>query len=408
MVRLTHTGRMRRSRAPLLLVAVAVLVLAAVVVVAVLRSGDGPAASPAPGGPGTPAGSAWQPGEPSLEPPARVPAILGVNYHPLWQGSGSGERARVLDEVAASHVPWIRLDVGWHDIQPDGPDSYDPAGVKKIDQSIREARQRGLKVLLLFYWAPEWASGTTKKNGRPRDPAQYATAAAWVADRYSGALGDDLTVGGIELWNEPDLDRFWAPEPAATRVSDFATLVRVAGAAVKQANPRMTVVTGGLSLLDVGWLDRFYAADPGVGSSYDVLGLHAYPSPSDSPPDHFDVNEPQYSMLTLAAMAQRMDAARDPASIWVTEFGWTTHSNNVFTRAWERGVTEQQQADYLLASMRVLGAQPRVAAAFWYDAWSPPVEDENLEGFALLSPSFRRKPAFYAMRCVASDVCGPA
>jgi polysaccharide biosynthesis protein PslG len=407
--RLTHTGPMRRSRS-LLLVVVAVVALAAVVVVASLRSSDGPeaTASPSPGGAGSPAGSAWQPGEPSLEPPARVPGILGVNYHPLWEGSGSDERARVLDEVAASRVPWVRLDIGWHDVQPDGPDSYDPAGVRKVDQSIREARQRGLKVLLLFYWAPEWASGTTKKNGRPRDPAQYAAAAAWVADRYSGRLGSDLTVGAIELWNEPDLDRFWAPEPAATRVSDFATLVRLAGAAVKQVNPEMTVVTGGLSLLDTAWLQQFYAAGPGAGSSYDVLGLHAYPSPSDSPPDHFDVNEPQYSMLTLAAMAQVMDAAHDPASIWVTEFGWSTHPNNVFTQPWERGVTEQQQADYLLASMRVLGAQPRVAAAFWYDAWSPPVDDENLAGFGLLSPSLRRKPAFFAMRCVASEVCGPS
>ena len=183
----------------------------------------------------------------------------------------------------------------------------------------------------------------------------------------------------------------------------------MAGAAVKQANPRMTVVTGGLSLLDVNWLDAFYRADPGLGTSYDALGLHAYPSPSDSPPEHFDVNQPQYSMLTLGAMAQVMDRWHDPAPIWVTEFGWSTHANvPLVTKPWERGVTEQEQADYLLASMQVLAAQPRVTAAFWYDAWSPPVDDEQLEGFGLLGPTFRRRPAFFAMRCVASEVCGPS
>lgn len=373
---------MRKLRSSVVLVAVAAALLVGVVTVRVADRSEG--AGPPPTS-SSPTASSWRPGEPTIEPPGQVPGVLGVNYHALWAGAGPEERARVLDEVAASRVPWVRLDIGWQNIQPDGPDSYDPAGVRKVDASISEARSRGLKVLLLFYWAPEWASGTTKKNGRPRDPSQYASAAAWVADRYDGGLGSDLTVDGIELWNEPDLDRFWTAEPAATRVSDFATLVRVAGAAVKQANPRMTVVTGGLSLLDVNWLDAFYRADPGLGTSYDALGLHAYPSPSDSPPEHFDVNQPQYSMLTLGAMAQVMDTWRDPAPIWVTEFGWATHANiPLVTKPWERGVTEQQQADYLLASMQVLGAQPRVAAAFWYDAWSPPVDDEHLEGFGLL------------------------
>lgn len=395
---------MRKLRSSVVLVAVAAALLVGAVTVRVADRSEG--ASPPSS---TPTASSWRPGDPTMEPPAKAPAVLGVNYHPLWEASGPKERARVLDEVAASHVPWVRLDIGWHNIQPDGPGAYDPDGVRVVDRSISEARARGLKVLLLFYWAPEWASGTSKKNGRPRDPAQYAAAAAWVADRYDGRLGSDLTVDAIELWNEPDLDRFWAPEPAATRVSDFATLVRVAGAAVKQANPRMTVVTGGLSLLDVNWLDAFYRADPGLGTSYDALGLHAYPSPSDSPPEHFDVNQPQYSMLTLGAMAQVMDRWHDPAPIWVTEFGWSTHANvPLVTKPWERGVTEQEQADYLLASMQVLAAQPRVTAAFWYDAWSPPVDDEQLEGFGLLGPTFRRRPAFFAMRCVASEVCGPS
>jgi hypothetical protein len=353
--------------------------------------------------------STWQAGDPVMEPPAKVPGILGVNYHPLWEGMTQDKRGQVLDQVSGAGVSWVRIDIGWHDIQPVGPGSYDVDGrVRQIDQRIAEARERGLHVLLLFYWAPEWASGTKEKNGRPRDPQQYAAAAAWVAERYSGRADESLRVDAIELWNEPDLERFWAAHPRATQISDFAELIRLAGAAVKGVGAHQTVVVGGLSALEPAWLEDFYAADPGMGSSYDVLGLHAYPSPGDSPPDHFDLSYPQYSMLTLRSMSQVMDAWGDPAPIWVTEFGWSTHANTPFvTDPWERGVNEGAQADYLLGAMRVLTAQPRVEAAFWYNAWSPPLSDEHMDGFGLVASDFRRKPAYFAMRCAAAGVCGP-
>ena len=338
--------------------------------------------------------------------PADIPQIVGENYHPLWQGMDSSTRGTVLDEVQASGAPWIRLDIGWHNIQPAGPDRYDlDGGVAVVDRAIREANERGLKILLLFYWAPEWASGTSDKNGRPRDPAQFARAPAWVADRYSGERDPDLRISAIELWNEPDLDRFWAPEPSATKVSDFATLVRVAGAAVKKAAPDITVVTGGLSALDTDWLAAFYAADPGVGVSYDVLGLHAYPSPGDAPPTHVAPDHPEHSMPTITAMGQAMTAHSDPAPIWITEFGWSTHDNSALTPNWARGVTEAQQAQYLLEAMPVLTSEPRVQAAFWYSIWNPPLGDPHMDGFGLLDEDLRRKPSFAAMRCVTTGDC---
>lgn len=366
------------------------------------------AACSGPGGPDAPAPvSPWAAGDPVFDRPTDLPPILGVNYHPLWDGMDPTVRADVLDAVKESGVGWVRMDIGWHNIQPTGPRQYDMAVVADIDEMIREARARDLQVALLFYWAPVWASGTPEKNGRPRDPQQYAAAASWVAARYDGHLGDDLRVDALELWNEPDLNRFWAQEPAQTRISDFATLIRVAGAAVRQANPDMTVVTGGLSALDVNWLRQFYAADPGVGTSYQAIGLHAYPSPSDQPPEHFDVSHPQYSVLTVGRMADVMTAQDDPATVWVTEFGWSSHPNiPLVTQAWERGVSEDLQAAYLLSALKVLGSLPRVQAAFWYTSWSQ-LGEEHMDGFSLLDSSFAPKPAYFALKCAATGECGP-
>lgn len=396
---------MRRSRVPSSLVAlIAVVALSLTAACSSLSRGPSPEPTPAPTTTG------WQPGDPVIVRPDAVPDIVGLNYHPLWDAMDASTRSRVLDGIVAAGVDWIRLDVGWHNIQPTGPDSYDLAkGVPEIDERIAEARRRGLRVLLMFYWAPEWSSGTSDKNGRPGDPRDYARAAAWVAERYSGKLGEDLRIDALELWNEPDLNRFWVSEPAATQVSDFAALVRIAGRAVKDVNPALTVVVGGVSELDTGWLKRFYDADPGVGTSYDVLGVHAYPSPGDSPPEHLDPAHPEYSMRTITQIGETMTARGDSSPIWVTEFGWSTHRNTpVVTQAWQRGVSKQQQADYLLDSMAVLTAEPRVAAVFWYNAWSPPIGDQHMDGFGLLDADFRRKPAYFVMRCLAAKICGPS
>lgn len=344
-------------------------------------------------------------GHPLFDRPVSMPAQLGVNYHPLWAGMTDDLRPKVLEEIRESGVGWVRLDIGWANIQPSSPDSYDEAGVARIDRRIAEARAKGLRVLLLFYWAPVWASGTAEKHGRPRDPAEYAAAAAWVAQRYDGHLGEDLHVEAMELWNEPDLPEFWAQEPRDTAISDFATLVRTAGAAVKQANPAMTVVSGGLSALSVDWLREFYASDPGIGTSYDVMGLHAYPSPSDSPPSHFDPDYAQYSLLTLGRISELMTEMNDPAPIWMTEFGWSTHRNTVGTKPWARGVSEDQQAIYLLDALTLFGSTPRIQAAFWFTSFSP-LGREHLDGFGFLRQDFTRKPAFFALKCAATGVCG--
>jgi hypothetical protein len=350
----------------------------------------------------------WTAGDPVFQRPARVPPITGLNYHPMWAAMDPKKRARALDEVQASGATWVRLDISWGNIQPDGPGSYAVDGpVRKIDRAIAEANDRGLKVLLLFYWAPEWASGTSNKNGRPRDPQQYAEAAAWAAQRWDGQQRSNLHIDAIELWNEPDLNRFWAQDPQATVISDFSTLIRVAGAAVKQARPDLTVVVGGISTMDTNWLREFYAGDPGVGRSYDVLGMHAYPSPGDEAPTHFDPLYPQYSLTNITSVGQLMTEQGDPARIWITEFGWSTHDNSPGTEGWARGVTETQQAEYLLQAVDVLSTEPRVDATFWYNVWSPPLDDPHMDGFGLVTTDFQRKPAFFAMKCVAAGVCGP-
>ena len=156
---------------------------------------------------------AWESGDPEFTGPSGKPSVVGLNYHGIWQDLNDTTRAGLLDQIAGAGVEWVRLDIAWGMLQPNGPGSYDMGyGVPRVDKRVEEIHARGMKTLMLLHWAPQWSTGTSKKNGVPRDPEEYADAAAWVADRYAGK------VQAMEIWNEPDLADFLANQDVATHV----------------------------------------------------------------------------------------------------------------------------------------------------------------------------------------------
>jgi hypothetical protein len=168
--------------------------------------------------------------------------------------------------MAAAGVTHVRLDVAWAQIQPNLPTSanggYDLGwAVPRIDARLKEITDRGMKALMVFYWAPQWSTGTAEKNGVPRSAAEYGDAAAWAANRWKSALV------GMELWNEPDLPEFLAN----TSVATYTSLVTNAYPKIKAVAPAVTVVAG-LTYVKTSWYQGFY--DNGGADKYDALGIH--------------------------------------------------------------------------------------------------------------------------------------
>jgi hypothetical protein len=349
----------------------------------------------------------WQPGDPVFNPPSASLPVVGVNYHPMWSSMTTSARADVLDALQAAGTQWVRVDVAWGTIQPNNPTNYDTYGVTQVDTRIKEIRARGMKVLLMFYWAPAWSSGTTEKNGRPGKPGDYARAAAWVADRYDGTTSPDLKIDAIELWNEPDLDSFWSPAPANTRISDFAALIKAAGPAVKNANPDLSVVVGAPASVDTDWYTEFYKT-PGIVGTYDALGVHPYQSPGDAPPSAYDPQYGKYYLKHIPALSQLMTTHNDPARIWATEFGWSTHPNTPTTPNYQRGVPRKAQARFLLKATRLMASYPRVEAAFWYNIRETDIGDTHFDSYGLTTLNNTPKPAYYAFKCLNTTICGQA
>ncbi len=322
----------------------------------------------------------WAVPNPEPERPA-----FGVQYHGLWSGWEDDERTEVLDKVAESGATWVRMDVGWINLQPDGGDQLAGWYLDRMNRWVDAARDRGLEVLVTLWATPGWANGGAAREEPPHDPADYGRVAERLAREFRGR------VSAWEVWNEPNDPDFYDGS-----AEDYAALLDVAYPAFKAGDSEATVVLGGPSYNDTPWLAEVYEA--GAAGSFDVLSTHPYLRPSDLGPDTAD-DGTIYTLAHVDAVRVLMVAHGDEdLPIWFTEFGWSSHE--VLSDApWDQGVTEQEQADYLVETLRLIREDyPWVTHAFWYAAVDRAGEDAELSRFGLLTRDLEEKPAYWAVR----------
>lgn len=144
------------------------------------------------------------------------------------------------------------------------------------------------------------------------DPDSFARHAAEVARNSEGRAI------AYEIWNEPNLDRFWrSPDPVA-----YAKVYLKARAAIKAVAPNATVIAGGLADIN-GWEE--YARTVVRLAKPDALAIHPYIYPVKSTKRALKLGVP----------------------IWITEVG-----------VGREHITEPQRARYLARTIRNLRRLP--------------------------------------------------
>jgi len=295
----------------------------------------------------------------------------------------------VLDKMAAAGVQWVRIDTAWDGMEDTAKGARNPWYIGMVDFCVNEARARGLKVLITLWLTPSWArpAGSTSDRVAPTNPQDYADFARWAASHWRGR------VQAWEVWNEPDLT-----EHFNGTFDQYAALLSAAYPAFKAGDPNALVVMGAPSSNDDDWMRRLYAA--GDGSSFDVLATHPYQGLGNAPPEYPDDGH-RWWFTHLPAVRQVMIENGDAAKpIWFTEFGWSAHANGPNTPNWQLGVTQAQQADYLVRAFNYTRTNyPYVTAMFWYkERANPQSIDVHEEGYALLDSDLTERPVYGALR----------
>lgn len=137
-------------------------------------------------------------------------------------------RTPAFAESAELGADMVKLNVGWRSFAPDpesvvrpaldlnNPDAYPLGTWSTLDAAVAEARAHGLSVWLSIAGpAPRWAvpkeSGRYEGNVTP-DPALYGQFAHAVGKRYP-------TISIFSFWNEPNLERFLAPQKRGSMIT---------------------------------------------------------------------------------------------------------------------------------------------------------------------------------------------
>lgn len=374
-------SRPRRGRAAVLVVA-ALAVLVAIVATQATGNGDDGHRPPDQASPG-----------PAGQPPDR-PLALGVVGDLTWgiRAAHVDRSVRVLRRAGAG---WVRANVNWADVERVRKGRYDRRVLRRLDYAVKAMRRARIKILMpISDGVPYWASGDPAKRvvrgerdwrrrHPPRDVRDYADFVRFVVKRYR-----PHGVRVYEIWNEPNHDGFWEPEPDA---AEYAQLLRAGHGAVKATDPGARVVLGGLSTSDYDYLAELYEA--GAGRHFDVVAIHPYTG--GAPPKRCwrrgDGRLDPDAFCAIREVRKTMEANGDAAKpIWLTEVGWTTTSQG-------GGVSRRRQRDYLRQSVAIVrDRMPYVEAYFWYSLRNNYWENgaDTFEGqFGLLEHDFDAKPA---------------
>jgi xylan 1,4-beta-xylosidase len=342
-------------------------------------------------------------------------ATLGAVHRP-WRpmigsehlsqlGYGSGPGGRHIGEEFAEALRMAREDLGVRAVRAhailhdelgvyrevEGQPVHDFSGIDRIYDQLLDI---GLRPIVEIGFMPHDLARDPSKTvfeydaiiSPPRDWERWESLVsdltAHLVDRYGL---DEVRTWGFEVWNEANLEVFWAGTP-----EEYLRLYDVTARAVKGVDAQLPV--GGPASAASGWLDLLLNHASRSGSPVDFLSTHTYG------------NAP----LDLRPLAARHGFPGLP--LWWTEWGaHASHFNNAHDSVWS--------AAYLVRGM--VSAMGRLdALAYWT------VSDHFEElgrapsllhgGFGLLSVGNLRKPRWWGLwmleqlkeERVAADVTG--
>lgn len=291
---------------------------------------------------------------------AQFDARLGVNDHVLRDEHS-------LDIARDAGFKLVRLDLRWQRVERNGEYRFEQA-----DRILNAFESRGLGALAILDYGHPQHGGETPQTAD--DIAAYARYAEAVAMHFKGHKIR------YEIWNEPNLARFWKPRPDADA---YTALLRQAVAAIRRADPSAPISTGGVANFDLAFLSRMLHS--GSAAEVNAIGIHPY---RDSGPETV-VSE----LLTLRRMIDGTLGQR--VEIWSTEWGYSSARIGVDRQA----VLAVRQALTLWAFGLPL--------AIWYDLRDDGTDPRNPEhNFGLLDSGGREKPAMAAIRTLAKAASG--
>jgi hypothetical protein len=220
--------------------------------------------------------------------------------------------------------------------------------------------------------------------------AEYAVA---VLDQYP-----DVSL--VEVWNEPNSENF-SRGPSGADPNAYRELLKRTYAAIKDAHPRVTVISGGTSGTAVEWHDA--VMDEGGVDHMDGVAFHPYNEDGALP--EFQDWKASGTINDLNATIRQHNGG-DLMPVWITELGWTTTTGRS---------TEIQQARRVVRSNVYGRTHENLESYCYYGFRNDTADDTRFGSFGLLRQSeealsnpgrYAPKPSYVAYAVMTRQLGG--
>ena len=279
------------------------------------------------------------------------------DYHPVVWDLGDDATTLPPFPLAKNRVDWSQVYGSWR------------------------AKNWNIDACLMFESVkrPEWTN-------MAKEATDYGRAFA----KEFGPSGARKLVDSVEIGNEPGN---WSDVDYGTMFQAMASGLRQGDAALKIATCNLTTGKSGSYDKSVDCVEKFPAL-------YDVLTVHSYaqlvgwPTWKRSFPE--DPKLPHY-LSDVDDLCKWRDAHAPGKPVWLTEFGYdscTVPPENKGDFAKWVGVTDEQQAQWLVRSLLIFSTMPveRAYIYFFNDNDTP-----QLHGSSGITRHFQPKPAYHAL-----------
>ncbi|MFL5892591.1 MAG: hypothetical protein ACJ75I_07590 [Solirubrobacterales bacterium] len=347
-------------------------------------------------------------------------------------------RSFLFDQLVADRAQILRIDVRWrnvtnprrapaHPTDPADPNYY----WSRTDAVVNAAAARHIPILMTVLDAPDWAEGKNRPSGSAVPPGAWKPNASALgkfaqalAKRYSGHYHGLPRVRYFEVWNEPNITKFLAPQWQGKRAVSPGLYRRMLNnfyAGVKRVQPGAKVIGGAMSpfgdsrrhpldparprLRPLVFLRKLLCLKHNLKPSkcpnkprLDILSQH--PLNFNKPPSYHPHNRNDVQVATFSSVRRVLRAAERAKHVrphghhplWATEYSWYTPPNPT-------GVSPMTQAKWVEQGFYLLwkqGASAVINYPFRDDPRIEPISRWATSGALYHDGS--RKPSFQSFR----------
>lgn len=324
---------------------------------------------------------------------AWLPMELGEGYGAQIKEWRTG--AKDLDRMKEAGLSYVRFVIPWYAVEK-GKGSF---VWREFDPILSLLRKKEMKAIIVLGGGhPDYTKRLDAPEDNP-DHVDYELSAPTTPEeiesfaRYAARTVEHYGTDGIiwEIWNEPDLERFWKPKPDP---EIYARLALAACHAIREVAPAAKVVgTGSADMpgkygtLWPGFVGTVLKS-PAFGC-FDALSLHAYRDGEAPPEKVLGAHENLKSFVKAFT-----PKGRKIPPVLVSEWGFSLTE-----------VSEEQQAQYLLRSF-LLNSLSGVPVSIWYEWRDSRLGDDHEAHYGLLDYSGKEKASYRALKAFLPPLKG--